>query len=73
MSQTTMTTQMYFCPMHSDVLQANPGKCPKCGMDLVAEGTRFALLRHMSSNPLHLVIMTALMVAVMAAVMMMLR
>jgi Heavy metal binding domain len=32
--------------MHSDVRQPNPGKCSKCGMDLLPEGTRFALLRH---------------------------
>jgi hypothetical protein len=59
--------------MHSDVRQENPGKCLKCGMDLLPEGNRFALLRHITSNPLHLVVMAALMVAVMAAVMMMMR
>ena len=63
----------YICPMHSDVRQLDAGKCPKCGMDLVPEGTRFALLRHMTSSPLHLAVMAALMVAVMAAAMMMLR
>lgn len=26
---------MYTCPMHPEVLQAKPGKCPKCGMTLV--------------------------------------
>lgn len=25
---------VYVCPMHSDVRQASPGKCPKCGMEL---------------------------------------
>ena len=25
----------YYCPMHPEVVQASPGKCPKCGMDLV--------------------------------------
>ena len=25
----------YTCPMHPDVVQDKPGKCPKCGMDLV--------------------------------------
>ena len=63
--------QVYLCPMHSDVRQANPGKCPKCGMDLVREGTRFALLKHMMSSRSHLIIMLALMAAVMAAAMMM--
>jgi len=26
----------YTCPMHSDVQSAQPGRCPKCGMPLVA-------------------------------------
>jgi hypothetical protein len=26
---------MYFCPMHPEVTSDQPGKCPKCGMDLV--------------------------------------
>jgi hypothetical protein len=42
-------------------------------MDLVPEGTRFALIRHMISSPLHLVVMVALMAAAMAAAMMMLH
>jgi hypothetical protein len=42
-------------------------------MELVPEGTRFALLRHMFANPLHLVAMAIAMVAVMAAAMMMMR
>jgi hypothetical protein len=25
----------YTCSMHPDVVQDKPGKCPKCGMDLV--------------------------------------
>ena len=27
--------QLYTCPMHPDVISDEPGKCPKCGMDLV--------------------------------------
>jgi Heavy metal binding domain len=73
MAQAGPGAQVYVCPMHSDVREPNPGKCPKCGMALQPEGTRFALLRHMASNPLHLVVMAALMVAVMAAAMMMMR
>ena len=26
---------MYTCPMHPEVIQDKPGKCPKCGMNLV--------------------------------------
>ena len=64
---------IYVCPMHSDVRQPSSGKCPKCGMDLVPEGTRFAMLRHLVGSPTHLAIMAAVMLAVMAAAMMMLR
>jgi hypothetical protein len=71
MDQRADRNRIDFCPMHSSVRQPYAGKCPKCGMDLLPEGTRFALLRHMASNPLHLAIMAALMVAIMAAAMMM--
>ena len=27
--------QLYTCPMHPDVISDKPGKCPKCGMELV--------------------------------------
>lgn len=27
--------QDYSCPMHPEVIEPEPGKCPKCGMDLV--------------------------------------
>jgi RND family efflux transporter MFP subunit len=27
--------RLYTCPMHPDVISDKPGKCPKCGMDLV--------------------------------------
>jgi hypothetical protein len=57
--------------MHSDIRELSAGKCPHCGMPLVAEGARFGLLRHMLSSPLHIAVMTALMLVVMAAVMMM--
>jgi Heavy metal binding domain len=31
----TAPAAKYTCPMHPEVLAATPGKCPKCGMDLV--------------------------------------
>ena len=66
MDQRPKEGQVYFCPMHSDVRQPNAGKCPKCGMDLLPEGTRFGMLRHMMSSPLPLTVMAALMLAIMA-------
>jgi hypothetical protein len=42
-------------------------------MALVPEGSRFGMLRHMISNPLHLLIMAAIMLALMAAAMMVMR
>lgn len=29
------TAQKYTCPMHPEVISDKPGKCPKCGMNLV--------------------------------------
>ena len=42
-------------------------------MELLPEGTRFALLRHMASNPLHLAVMAAVMLSLMVAAMMIMR
>ena len=61
---------VYTCPMHKDVRQAGPGNCPKCGMALLPEGARFAVVRHILSSPMHIVIMAAVMAALMAAAMM---
>jgi len=30
----------YICPMHPDVIREAPGRCPKCGMDLVSQGAK---------------------------------
>lgn len=70
MNQIQKTAVVYVCPMHSDVRQSAPGPCVKCGMDLVPEGTRFALIRHMFSDPVHVVLMVAAMLAIMMASMM---
>ena len=71
MNQNQNAAKLYLCPMHSEVRQPNVGKCPKCGMDLLPEGARFGMLRHMIKSPLMIITMLAVMVAVMAAVMMM--
>jgi hypothetical protein len=42
-------------------------------MDLIVEGTRFGLLRHMFGSPLHLAIMGVVMIVIMASLMMLLR
>jgi hypothetical protein len=42
-------------------------------MALVPEGTSFALVKHMTGNPLHIVAMMGAMLAVMATLMMLLR
>jgi hypothetical protein len=64
---TEISARAYYCPMHPDVSGAAPGRCPRCGMDLVPEGARFGLLRHMLGKPLHLAVMLAAMLALMAA------
>ncbi|MET4075951.1 heavy metal-binding domain-containing protein [Hymenobacter sp. UYCo722] len=31
------TATQYTCPMHPEVVADQPGKCPKCGMDLIVK------------------------------------
>ena len=71
MTQEQNAPTLYLCPMHKGVRQANPGKCPKCGMDLLPEGTRFGMLRHMIKSPLRVIIMVAIVLAIAAAIMLM--
>jgi hypothetical protein len=73
MSNAPTGTTIYTCPMHRSVRQPTPGACPVCGMALLPEGTRFAIVRHMLSNPMHIAVMAAVMVALMATLMMLLR
>jgi hypothetical protein len=65
--------RVHICPMHASVRQPGPGKCPHCGMALLPEGTRFAMLRHMAQRPWMLAAMVALMLLLMAAAMMLMR
>lgn len=71
MQERTSLGQVYTCPMHTSVRQEGPGRCPKCGMALMPEGTRFGLFRHIISSPVHVVLMVAVMIALMAAIMLM--
>ena len=70
MNPTQNRGQIYLCPMHPEVRQPIPGLCPKCHMELLPEGTRFAMLRHMSKRPVMVIAMVAIMAAVMVMVMM---
>lgn len=40
-------TEHYFCPMHRDVHSSEPGKCPKCGMQLQAAKQGVSEMEHM--------------------------
>ena len=64
---------VYLCPCHPEVRQPDSGKCPKCRMHLVPEGTRFGMLRSMVKSPLQLFIMAAVMVAITVAIMITMR
>ncbi len=70
MTEGHQASKLYLCPMHPDVRQLTPGKCPKCGMELLPEGTRFGMLRHMIKSPLMIIIMLAIMLAIMTVIMM---
>jgi uncharacterized paraquat-inducible protein A len=34
-SQQNMSSETYTCSMHPEVKSDKPGKCPKCGMELI--------------------------------------
>ena len=73
-NQSQNAEKVYLCPMHREVRQPNPGKCPKCHwMYLVPEGTRFGMLRSMVKSPLKLFIMAAPMVAIIVAIIILMR
>ena len=42
----TGSDDWYVCPMHPDVIKQGPGKCPKCGMDLVPMGKPKSKVHH---------------------------
>ena len=73
-NQSQNAGKVYICPMHREVRQPNPGKCPKCHwMYLVPEGTRFGMLRSMVKSPLQLFIMAAPMVAIIVTILILMR
>jgi hypothetical protein len=44
------TNMSYTCPMHPDVVNNEPGKCPKCGMDLVKKDDASSEMEHIHSD-----------------------
>lgn len=40
------TSTIYTCPMHPEVIFNTPGKCPKCGMDLVVKNANSGKHKH---------------------------
>lgn len=40
----------YTCPMHPEVTRNEPGKCPKCGMDLVMKKDKQKKMIHIQSD-----------------------
>lgn len=67
MNQGPNATKLHYRPMHPAVRQASSGTCPKCRMDLVPEGTKFGMIRHMIKSPLIVTIMVTAM-SIMAAI-----
>lgn len=65
---------IYTCPMHPEVISDKPGKCPKCGMDLVEKTTQENPKENMKMKPMGMIKgvgigMVAMMVVMMGLVM----
>ena len=44
---------IYTCPMHPEILSDKPGKCPKCGMELVQKSSSSEHKMNMMMCPMH--------------------
>ena len=60
-----LTASTFVCPLHPNIRRFGPGTCPKCGLELQERDLRGGLLRSIG-NPVHIGVMLALMLAVMA-------
>ena len=43
----------FTCPMHPEIIQDNPGDCPKCGMTLEISGASMAKTKTEYTCPMH--------------------
>lgn len=41
--------KQYICPMHLESVSEKPGRCPKCGMDLVVKESKPVVIKHKRS------------------------
>jgi hypothetical protein len=41
--QSPQSNLLYSCPMHPEISQSYPGKCPKCGMTLIQQSGKGAV------------------------------
>ena len=48
-----LESEVYTCPMHSEVQQNKPGSCPKCGMKLVETEAKAEPNTHSSHGCCH--------------------
>jgi hypothetical protein len=60
---------VYTCPMHKDVRQSGPGRCPHCDATLQPEGRLSGLFRQLLANPLPLIVMVGIIIVLMIAAM----
>jgi Heavy metal binding domain len=44
---------VYTCPMHAEIRQDEPGRCPICGMDLVPASAEGSGEQHRHHDPGH--------------------
>jgi hypothetical protein len=42
----TVAKKVYTCPMHPEVISDKPGKCPKCGMELIEKKKVYGTKNH---------------------------
>jgi len=47
------TITVYTCPMHPEIISDKPGKCPKCGMDLIQKNSSSEPKMNMMMCPMH--------------------